>query len=140
MKATAEHPFLGLGLDGFAMNRLGGTVSKGGHYSHSDISETLSCTGIPGFLLYYGIYLAFFNRLRRLRKSALPPQDMAMVNMIMAFLVVVLTAGVVGVFTTHRLQWPLIGAMCGYLGYLQARYGGAAGPAASTPAYGRGTA
>ena len=120
MKATAENPFFGLGLGGFTAAGLSGIGTM--HYSHSTVTETLSCTGVPGFLLYFGGQLALFNLLRKLRKKDLPKHDAAMVNVSMVIFWVILFFSVLAVMTASRFIWPLFGAICGYLAHLKSQY------------------
>ncbi len=120
--ATAQHPVLGLGMGGFAIARLGENAKHVGHFSHSSISETLSCTGIPGFLIYFGSYFAMYRLIRKTRGLPLPPQDKTMMDIIMALFVVLILFNIVAIMEQDRLVWPLTGAVLGYTGYLYDRY------------------
>jgi hypothetical protein len=121
LKATAENPVFGLGIGGFALNNLGGKGRKA-HYSHSTVTETMTCTGVPGFCLYFGAQLALFNLIRKLRKAPLPKHDMAAVNMIMVAFCTLLLMSVVSVMFSNRLVIPLLGVFCGYLAALKRSY------------------
>lgn len=121
---VASSPAMGLGLNGFALHRLGTDSSGTGHYSHSSISETLSATGLPGFLIYYAAYVSMFLQIRRLQKMDLPPKDRAAVNITMSLLLVIMAFSVVAVLFYHRLIWPLMGACCGYLWELEKQHAG----------------
>jgi len=123
LKAMSENPLFGLGMGGFAANRLGVDEFGMGHYSHSSVSETLSCTGLPGFFLFFGGRYVFYKLLKRVRNLPLPPQDFATVNLIMAYFWALVTFDIVSVTLQHRLMWPLIGACGGYLWYLNRQYG-----------------
>lgn len=118
LEATAEHPVFGLGLEGFAMAGLSGMK---GHYSHSTPAETLSCTGIPGFLLYYGAILSLLIRILKARRLPLEHRDMAMVNMMLIYLLLFILYSLASVMIHDRLSWPIMGAMYGYLLNLGAR-------------------
>ena len=118
LERTAEHPLLGLGLQGFAIAGFGESSGGPGVYSHSTITETLSCTGVPGFLLYFGGLFAMFNLLRKLRNADLPPPDKVTVNMMIVLFVVFLLFNVAAVMLNSRMVWPLLGAVCGYLHHL----------------------
>lgn len=122
LQATADNPLFGLGLGGFALNRLGVSTEGQGHYSHSTISETLSCNGIPGFLLFFGGRLVFYILIRRARKLPLPAPDYGTVNLIMAYFWTLIIFDIVSVTFQHRMMWPLEGAACGYLWYLDRQY------------------
>jgi O-antigen ligase len=119
--ACAEHPLLGLGTGGFALARYGVNAENVGHYSHSSVSETLSCNGVPGFLLYFGSRLAFFGLARRTRKLNLSANEKATVNMLLAYLGALILFDIVAVTIQDRLMWPLMGAACGYLWHLNHR-------------------
>jgi hypothetical protein len=110
-------------MGGFALNRLGTATEGFGHYSHSSVSETLSCTGVPGFLLFFGSRLAFYLLIRRARKLPLPAADAGTVNLIMTFFWVLMIFDIVSVTYYHRMMWPLEGAACGYLWNLYRQYG-----------------
>lgn len=122
---TIQNPIIGLGQGGFALAGLGRTAEGVAHFSHSTISETLSCTGIPGFLLYFSGRFAFLFLLLRTRKLPLPQRDFAVVNLIVAFFWVNILFDIVAMTFQHRLMWPMIGAACGYLWQLNRTYGSA---------------
>ncbi len=115
MGATIDHPIFGLGLGGFAMNRLGTTRTGEMMISHSTISETLSCTGIPGFLFYFGSRLALYLLIRRTRMLPLTQYDRGVVNMAFPFFWVLCLFDLVAMTYQHRLIWPILGTLCGYL-------------------------
>lgn len=121
IKAAAENPVFGLGIGGFALHGLGGHGAKS-HYSHSTVTETLSCTGLPGFCLYFGAQLALFNLIRKMRKAPLPKHDLSTVNMIMVAFWTFLLMSVVSVMFSDRLIIPLLGAFSGYLTALKKQY------------------
>lgn len=122
LNATAEHPVLGLGMGGFAIARLGENAKHVGHFSHSSISETLSCTGIPGFLIYFSAYFAMYRLIRKTRRLPLPPQDKTMMDIIMSLFSVLILFNIVAIMEQDRMVWPLTGAVLGYTGYLYDRY------------------
>jgi O-antigen ligase len=121
---TAEHPIFGLGVGGFALGRYGVTREENaGHYSHSTISETLSCNGIPGFLLYFGSRIALYKVLKRTQRLPLPERDRSVVDLLFSFFWSILLFDAVSMTFQHRLMWPLLGAACGYLWNLNRIYG-----------------
>lgn len=121
LEACAEHPVLGLGIGGFALARYGVNAENVGHYSHSSVSETLSCTGVLGFLLYFGSRLAVFTLALRTRRLNLSANEKATVNMLLAYLGALVLFDIVAVTIHDRLMWPLMGAACGYLWHLNHR-------------------
>ncbi len=113
--ATLENPIFGLGLGGFALAGLGRTSTGLAHFSHSTVSETMSCTGVLGFLLYFGGRLSYFFLIHRTRKLALSTHDKGVVDLILAFFWAIILFDVVAMTFQHRLLWPMIGATCGYM-------------------------
>jgi len=59
-RVFSEHPIVGVGLGNFKFR------SYSGQESHSDYMEVLSCTGLIGLLIYLGIYLVLWRRLKAL--------------------------------------------------------------------------
>lgn len=100
---------------------MAGLSGMKGHYSHSTPAETLSCTGIPGFLLYYGAILSLLIRILKARRLPLEHRDMAMVNMMLIYLLLFILYSLASVMIHDRLSWPIMGAMYGYLLNLGAR-------------------
>ncbi len=121
--AVIQHPVVGLGWGGFALAKFGTNQDRQGQYSHSSVSETLSTAGIPGFLLFYGALFALFRLLLRIRKLSLSRADKTAVNMILVHVTVLTLLSVIAVLDRDRLNWPLIGAACGYLWNLDRTYG-----------------
>lgn len=115
-------PLFGIGWGGFALEGLGRGATGAGHYSHSTVAETMSATGLPGFLLYFGGMFALWKLIRNVRKLDLPKQDQATTNIIMSFFWVLFVWHAVAVMDDHRLIWPMLGAFCGYLWNLQRLY------------------
>lgn len=128
LEATAQHPVFGLGLQGFTMSGLSGAK---GHYSHSTVAESLSCTGVPGFILIYWSLFSFLNLVRKTRKLPLHKPDLALVNMGYLFSLLFILFGFAAVTLNDRTAWPLMGALCGYLRNLRTQ----ASLASEAPAY-----
>lgn len=122
LEVISENPVFGLGLGGFALHRLGKTKLGYGHYSHTSVAETLSTTGLPGFLFYFWSLFAMLQLVRRVRKLELPKEERLMANMIMAMFAMIISFNGVAIVDTHRLIWPLCGAFAAYLWNIQQKY------------------
>lgn len=122
LNVISESPVFGLGLGGFALNRLGKGSKGYGHYSHTSVAETLSTTGLPGFFLYFWSLFAMFQLIRRVRKLDLPKEERLIANMIMAMFAMITSFNGVAIVDTHRLIWPLCGGFAAYLWNMQQKY------------------
>lgn len=122
LDVITESPVFGLGLGGFALHRLGKTRTGHGHYSHTSVAETLSTTGLPGFLFYFASLFVLFQLVRRVRKLDLPKEERLVANMIMSMLAMIISFNAVAIVDTHRLIWPLCGAFAAYLWNIQQKY------------------
>ncbi len=122
LDVISESPVFGLGLGGFALNKLGKSSKGIGHYSHTSVAETLSTTGLPGFLFYFASLFAMFQLVRRVRKLDLPKEERVVANMIMSMLAMIISFNAVAIVDTHRLIWPLCGAFAAYLWNMQQKY------------------
>lgn len=120
LEITAKNPIFGIGVGGFAITGESGRL---GIYSHSTITEALTATGIPGFLLYFAAQGALFLQLRRLRKLPLPSRDMVIVNCCMCIYWIWMVYHLFSVMFDNRLACPLMGAIAGYLLHLEKTYG-----------------
>jgi len=103
-----QYPIAGVGLAGFA------TFHPLGEYSHSDYIETLSTTGIVGFVLYFLIYFVLWMRLRRIGKRATNPTLRYQVGVLKAVLVTML---LLSIGVTHFLSlysWYLLASIIGF--------------------------
>jgi O-antigen ligase len=81
-------------------------------YSHSTITETLVCTGIVGFSLYY---LSFFSivvplKMRKIVNQSLHPD----IILIFIFIIMVFFFSSMAVMYSDRLYWPLLGIVSSY--------------------------
>ena len=68
-----EHPVFGVGFYGYA-------YYFGGH-SHTTIIEVLSCTGIVGFIIYFGMYAYSMLKVLKLIRITNGKQDLYQVNL-----------------------------------------------------------
>jgi hypothetical protein len=122
LEVIGESPVFGLGLGGFALNRLGKGSKGHAHYSHTSVAETLSTTGLTGFFIYFWSLFAMFQLIRRVRKLDLPKDERLVANMIMAVFAMIISFNAVAIVDTHRLIWPLCGGFAAYLWNVQQKY------------------
>jgi hypothetical protein len=77
-------------------------------YSHSTVAETLACTGLTGFLLYFSslgsMFILYGKALR-----VLPPDNRTQVWLVFIMLVLILFFNVTAVLYSSRIFWPLLG-------------------------------
>lgn len=64
-----QNPILGLGVHGYA--EINQNVNNRYLYSHNGFFEILSCYGIIGFIIYYGIYIYIFIKNDKFRKDSI---------------------------------------------------------------------
>jgi O-antigen ligase len=119
LEITARHPIFGLGVNGFAIM---GESGHFGTFSHSTITETLTGTGIPGFILYFGSQVSMFLMIWRLRKVPLPRGDMAILDCCLCIFLIYLVYHVFAVVLGGKFGWPLMAGICGYCHQLQKNY------------------
>lgn len=83
-------------------------------YSHSTVIETLTCTGIIGFALYYCSHLLLLRHAVKLRRQLLNSYDWYALSWIIIMLINILFFSIFCVMTDNRFFWPLTGCMVGY--------------------------
>lgn len=87
MQVFAENPVFGVGLGQF------GVVSRTGHYAHNEFAEIIATTGLPGFFLYFPIYLMAWRRLSGSLRFLQDPLIRYRVNIARMILLVLLISG-----------------------------------------------
>ena len=98
-----KNPLLGCGLGQF------GIVSGTGFYTHNEVAELLATTGLPGFILYYSVYVVSWKRLSWSLKYMHDPLSRYRVNTARMILVVLLITGALSNpnFLTHGAMFLL---------------------------------
>lgn len=82
-------------------------------YSHSTISETLVCTGIIGFGLYFSSFFSIIaGYIKQIRFSNADTK--IIIILVLIFLLSFLFFSVTAVMYDDRLFWPLLGMICSY--------------------------
>ena len=87
LRIFAENPIFGCGLGQF------GVASETGYYAHNEIAEILSTTGLPGFLIYFSVYVMVWRRLSRSLEGPCEPLFAYRVNMARMILLIMLVSG-----------------------------------------------
>ncbi len=82
-----SNPLFGVGGGQF------GPASGTGFEAHNELAEIISTTGLPGFLLYYSIYLMAWKRLNWSLGFIRDPADRYRINMTRVTLLILLTSG-----------------------------------------------
>jgi O-antigen ligase len=106
LKLIASNPLFGAGLQGFAAHY--------GRYSHNNIIEVFTATGLPGGFLYYSLYLFLWLRLRRLKKWLSEPRDIDMLNLVKTFIIVRLISEMATVNYYNKADWLFIAILVGW--------------------------
>ena len=105
--SSLKNTITGVGIGNFSFHNSLHT------YSHSTVSETLVCTGIIGFGLYYigflSIFSSFINSLR-FSKS----EEKTNILLVIIFLFLILFFSLTAVMYNDRLFWPLLGIISSY--------------------------
>jgi O-antigen ligase len=105
--SSFKNLIIGIGLNNFQF------FSSTKDYSHSTISETLVCTGIVGFALYYtSLFMIFYDYYKILPNSN---QDFrAFIKTVFIFLFLILFFSLSAVIYSDRLLLPLIGMISSF--------------------------
>ena len=86
-RIMTENPILGCGLGQF------GIASGTGYYAHNEVAEIVATTGLPGFFLYYSVYVIAWRRLSRSLKSINSSLFRYRINMARLSLLILLISG-----------------------------------------------
>ncbi|MBA7506224.1 hypothetical protein ES706_04905 [subsurface metagenome] len=109
-----DYPMFGAGLDQFRV--AAGKYGAGyGEYSHSTVIEILVCTGIIGFVLYFGALAMLFWETRKVARTSADKFDTTIAGLLIGVLVIVLFFNLFAVMYYDRFIWPLLGAFSGYI-------------------------
>lgn len=102
-----EDPVTGVGLGNYLF--LSGTHA----YAHSDYMETLSTTGLVGFLLHFAIYFLLWRRQSALFRLRLDDRTQYLAGLNKAILVTVLLIAVGVPNQFSPIHWIIMGAILG---------------------------
>lgn len=108
IRVFLSEPVTGVGLGGF------GAASRTGMYSHSDYIEPLATTGLPGLLIYLGIYVCLW---RRLTKAERAPRSAHERYLLGTYKAILIAMAVLGTGTPNFLSpfhWMVVGAITGH--------------------------
>jgi len=87
LRIFAENPIFGCGLGQF------GIASETGYYAHNEVAEILSTTGLPGFLIYFSVYVLAWRRPARSLEGPCDSRFAYRVNMARMILLIMLLSG-----------------------------------------------
>jgi hypothetical protein len=105
--SSIKNLLVGVGLDNFRF------YSLLNDYSHSTISESLACTGLVGFGLYFSSFLSIFSTyLSVFRKYMSDSRNI--IILIFSFLILELFFNSAAVMYSDRLFWPLLGVISAF--------------------------
>ena len=88
LRVFATNPIFGCGLGQF------GIASGTGLFAHQEIAEILATTGLPGFVLYYSVYVIAWRRLTWSLRYLRDPLDRYRINIARISLLALLISGV----------------------------------------------
>ena len=119
------HPFTGIGQGALRIDLVGGDLGPNfemGYSPHNTIFSIGAAWGLPGWLLFYGLLLMAFLRVRRVSKMCIPLPDR---NMLLACFGVYLAIGVWS-FTSELVYikhfWIVILANVAYVEWVETTY------------------
>lgn len=108
MAMVAEHPFVGVGLQGF-------TVRSSRHLmTHSELMEVATASGVPGVLIYFGITVALWLRTSRILRRTDDPLVAKIVRLIRASIVVLLLVALGRDNYISKDYWVVVASFIGY--------------------------
>ncbi|NCC92333.1 MAG: O-antigen ligase family protein, partial [Opitutae bacterium] len=87
LRVFAQNPIFGTGLGQF------GVVSRTGHYAHNEFAEIIATTGLPGFLMYFSIYLLVWRRLTGCLRRVADPLIGYRINMARLIVLILVLSG-----------------------------------------------
>nr|HPJ57883.1 O-antigen ligase family protein [Kiritimatiellia bacterium] len=87
LRVFAQNPIFGTGLGQF------GVVSRTGHYAHNEFAEIIATTGLPGFLMYFSIYLLVWRRLSGCLRRVADPLIAYRINMARLIVLILVLSG-----------------------------------------------
>jgi O-antigen ligase len=103
-----EYPLTGVGLGNFRAYWATRLVA------HSDYAEVASCTGAPGFVLYFSIFIVLWLRAGRIARHSYDDVARGVARLIRAIVVVVLIMNVGTLTYYNKAAWIAFAAFIGY--------------------------
>ena len=107
-----KNPIIGLGLAQFRVH------SRYNLYTHSDIMELLSTTGIIGAILFYYIYIVLWKRINKLLKVAKGENMIYRLNLFKVIIISIIFYGLFKPNFLDILTMVNIAVISGYIYYL----------------------
>lgn len=113
-------PIYGVGFNNFSSYNY-----MYGYYSHSNIYEIISCTGMIGFFLYYSVYFVINAKIIRFIKISKTENNITQLKFIYLILAIFLLMLSLDISTIHIYSINSIWSfsiLIGYLSYLSEKY------------------
>ena len=107
-KLLWEHPLTGMGLYGFAFSMPSGVAA------HNEYVEIAVDTGLPGFLLYFGVLWVLWRRAGKLVKYADTPFLAQVGNLTRALVLTVLVTDLGSWHYAEKTSWIILGSFIGF--------------------------
>jgi O-antigen ligase len=109
---AAHNPAFGVGLDNFKL-AIAEYPGFGGHasYAHSNYVEILADTGVPGFILYFSMYVAIGKRLFRLRGRVKERSDVQLYHTLIVLLSTTLITDFSMVSYYDKIAWIVLSSI-----------------------------
>ncbi len=107
LKMFRENPILGVGLNNFSKNVKKFSPMRGIHktYAHNNYIEILACTGLMGFLTYFGIYLSIIFRIKRGLRNQIDKKAAKLQVLLMLAFFFLLFFDMVAVTYYEKIPW-----------------------------------
>ena len=103
-----NNPIRGVGLMNFRF------FSTSHHVAHSEYVEILCDTGLPGFVLYFSIFVVLWRRAGKIIRYSDDPQAIRTAKLLRALLVVVMLMNFGRWNFTSKPAWIVFGSFIGY--------------------------
>jgi len=104
----SSHAVFGVGLNNFRLHSSSGSVS------HSEFTEIASDTGLPGFAIYFSIYLILWRRAGKIIKYSNDPAAVRISKLIRVYIMVMLFVGLGVPHYYNKIAWIMMGGFAGF--------------------------
>lgn len=108
LRMIVKHPIVGLGLNNFRVRSTAQFVS------HSEYIEIACGTGVPGFFLYFAIFVILWRRAGKIAKYSDDPFAARIGGFVRAFLLVIMALNFGRWNYRDKEAWLIFGSLIGY--------------------------
>lgn len=124
LKLAARHPVMGVGQNMYYWSIVEVDPGLVGRASHNAWVSAVTSTGVPGLIIWTTGALLVTRRAWRLRKNpSLSLRDRGLVSLCLVFLMYYWFRSFFFYEMTHRVMWPFVGGITGYLVAVSDYYG-----------------